>query len=786
MPSIEIALRNRHVSVLTDGTPIVLEEKTTLAYRCVQLGVNAALKAIASHYNLGSSVNVVRKVGPNNVRFVGPTRELAVARLHLHVAFGVSEEELSAIVFQSEVSGLSIYESFGFDNDHRAITTIAHLLNEWQSILRGDEATRWIVPRSQLRRDLGIEDDKIRPAKIGIVGVTGAGKSSFLNALLGRIILPVAAEISTATVIELRYADSAQREHLVIQWMQSKMLDTRIGKLRAGAKTLLSQEENQERIHRLELLEKVRRERDRGPIQRRINELGSLATASADSVAHGIERIVVYLHHPLLQHLTLFDTPGLRDPDPWRARIAIDAVSGLDAWAYLQQASDKQNGNVIEDRKMLGEQANNAASTVILTKIDSLGNLAEEVLAIRRRELRDGGLLGEVAACTARGPSELLACESLQAIVRRCKQNGFINYTSHVVDPQPQNGWEDVEDALRGLRDESYQAALHDYLFDASGIPASARLLGQTLAKEGLALRAKTVRDGFTRHVHATHRRLMEAVSAAENLIAKCSSRDKLKESMATIASRRHSLGQEIDDRRQRYSVEHGQLWADCKERVSSLQRVHADTQAYAMRRLRQHVESTAKFELYGSRAFDLFSAYDEPLARMASQEIEKFAKSCLKRISPHVDEPASLAQAINAQLTQYSLHDKDAFVVADYERFFESYGTMLERMERAARIHCEEANETIRSRTHDRICKIINVVREHVEGTLSSREHQLKDLYSQHADLKNALATLEHDAPSAREAYEQRLKASLEALAPVETFIKRLMTIEKSSVTHV
>ncbi|KXZ52701.1 hypothetical protein GPECTOR_9g747 [Gonium pectorale] len=89
----------------------------------------------------------------------------------------------------------------------------------------------WLKELEDLRRMCGVQ-----PIVIGIVGTTGAGKSSLLNALLGREgLLPTSGmHASTACAIEVSYHDSHQYKGSV-EFMTEAELHTFVGRLLSDA-----------------------------------------------------------------------------------------------------------------------------------------------------------------------------------------------------------------------------------------------------------------------------------------------------------------------------------------------------------------------------------------------------------------------------------------------------------------------------------------------------------------------------------------------------------------------
>ncbi len=772
MPNISIELHDRMVSVTADLVPLRLDGELRSPYRCVQVGINTAITSLASHYNV-SARDILTNVSAS-IRVVGPRRELNVARLHFKLAFGLTASELAVLRFDEKDTGQSYYETFGFDGDQRTIRETALLIDEWQSTLSGDELQRWLPVATQLKRDLGVEHSTIAPAQIGIVGVAGAGKSSFINALLGRQILPVAAQISTATVIELRHPGPDRPEGLTVQWMPRPMLQARIEELRRDGSTLLTEQENNARKVRLRALESANNAAANSRTQWQLETLDYLAGASPENLAVGVEKIIAYIRHPLLELVTIVDTPGLKDPDPWRARIAIDAVSKLDAWAYLHLASTNLTSDRIDDWKSLSSQANNAASAVILTKIDDLKDAVHPVLAVRRRELQDHGIAGEFEACTAHGPSELLRKEDLQELIRRMRRSGYLSFASHAVDPAPPNGWEEVEDALRSLKDTTDEPALRDYLFDASGIPAAAGFLGRKLAVQGTMRRAEKVKARLALECRTTRLRLERAVNAANELRERRESADSLTEARQVAIARRDSERGALNTRSLQLHHASSFLSSVITERVKEIVTAAESLESEAINALRAEVGKSAAFELYGDRSFNLFPAFDKILASRAADEIRIYSMYCSSMLSSLTDDASELGEAIESELSRYTLHDKNVFVVYDREKFFELFQTMMDRMRAAARRHCRDVRDSMVARATERMQQILKRALSVATAAETRQQHALNDLDLQVRALSEALEQLNETAGASKDMYERQCAAAQAALSACNAFIER------------
>jgi hypothetical protein len=75
----------------------------------------------------------------------------------------------------------------------------------------------------------------------------------------------------------------------------------------------------------------------------------------------------------VLRYATFLDTPGLRDPDPKRRRIAIDNIAKMDGWIYLMQAGKAETG-VLDDLAEIRDEAGNMHGVICISKVNLLND----------------------------------------------------------------------------------------------------------------------------------------------------------------------------------------------------------------------------------------------------------------------------------------------------------------------------------------------------------------------------------------------------------------------------
>jgi GTP-binding protein EngB required for normal cell division len=145
--------------------------------------------------------------------------------------------------------------------------------------------------------------ERSRPVRLAIVGEFNAGKSTFINALIGADVAPTGVLPTTATLHHLRWAPDPFAKILFVEGHEPRERIVSHGDLRATLKTL-----DPATIARVEL---------------------RLPLASLVSVE-------------------ILDTPGFNAPDPRHARVARSAFEEADAALWLLDATQAMKKSEIE------------------------------------------------------------------------------------------------------------------------------------------------------------------------------------------------------------------------------------------------------------------------------------------------------------------------------------------------------------------------------------------------------------------------------------------------------
>jgi small GTP-binding protein len=218
---------------------------------------------------------------------------------------------------------------------------------EWNALLeRLDQHARALHDLEALARIAEIAVDRTRPVRVAIVGEFNAGKSTFINALIGAEIAPMGVLPTTATLHHLRYAPDPIARVLFAAGHTPPERIVPVGELRATLKAVEGQP-----IRRVEIL---------------------LPLAS-------------------LTRVEILDTPGFNAPDASHAKTARSAFEEADAVIWLLDAAQAMKQS---ERTVLEEaRAAKIPVQMLVNKADRLrdGDL-EKVMAQVRASLEEIGV----------------------------------------------------------------------------------------------------------------------------------------------------------------------------------------------------------------------------------------------------------------------------------------------------------------------------------------------------------------------------------------------------------
>jgi GTP-binding protein EngB required for normal cell division len=223
---------------------------------------------------------------------------------------------------------------------------------EWRLLLaRLDHLARELHDLDATAALASLAAERTRPVRVAVIGEFNAGKSTFINALIGADVAPTGVLPTTATLHHLRYAtDPIARVHL--------------------HKPLPASSEHEVASTSLE----------------RIVPISELRAALAASRPGDVKRVEILLPIASLTRVEVIDTPGFNAPDVSHAEAARAAFEEADAVIWLAdavQAMKKTERDVLEQ-----VEATHLPIQVLVNKADRLakGDL-EKVMTLVRESL---------------------------------------------------------------------------------------------------------------------------------------------------------------------------------------------------------------------------------------------------------------------------------------------------------------------------------------------------------------------------------------------------------------
>lgn len=279
-----------------------------------------------------------------------------------------------------------------------------HYTKALNTLLSAIETTHKVLEAPYLQERLDGMSKRLENQRfsIGVTGVMNAGKSTLLNALLGKELLGTSVIPETANLTVIHYA----KEPYAIVHFWSRKEWERI-------------EENAKNIERLSLFIKESREHFKETFETLItlkgeskridiNDLSLYTSAKhSDKKCNLVKSVELYTDLKYLQEgVSIVDTPGLDDPVIVREEITLEYLSECDLMVHLMnaaQAVTQKDVDFIIDALLY---RNVAQLLVVITRIDTISpQELEEVIVYtkqsieaRLREYNKSAKLDEVIA----------------------------------------------------------------------------------------------------------------------------------------------------------------------------------------------------------------------------------------------------------------------------------------------------------------------------------------------------------------------------------------------------
>ncbi len=216
----------------------------------------------------------------------------------------------------------------------------------WPAILtRLDYHARGLHALDAIAKVAEIAVEQQRPVRIAIVGEFNAGKSTFINAMMGADVAPTGILPTTATLHHLRYAPAP--------------------------------------FARIQFYD--------GDVKERIVPSSELREALRTSDAVNVKRVEILMPMASLTRVEILDTPGFNAPDPRHAEAARAAFDEADAAIWLLDATQPLKQS---ERRILEEaKATKLPVQILVNKADRLQpDEIAQVMASVTESLESAGL----------------------------------------------------------------------------------------------------------------------------------------------------------------------------------------------------------------------------------------------------------------------------------------------------------------------------------------------------------------------------------------------------------
>lgn len=787
----------------------------------------------------------VRAVGRGelNLELQGNEREIAAAALYLEIDWGIA-----TVARESFSDGQAcVYDTFAVNLGLRPIDQLDELSMKYRLLMAdsGGLPTE-TVGTSDIWTRLLSE----RKLRVGVLGDTGVGKSTFINGVLRRPgLLPAHTDVCTSAVVSVHHAPSEADEHFVVTWLplevRKRILMSHAGAAAAlladGDDSVLRDELNRPfwAPYRTppRLRDSVRPQRigtadSAAEAQEQFEHMEALRLASTalagwrdDSVrfaslgdlAHfvrarrpnarggegpnGVPRLIaaieVHVCAPVLSHVILVDTPGMRDPDPERARAAAQTMASLHGWICLVNADAKSNLGVAAPVEDVRSRAHVKTGMVAATKMDSLTAQSrrtpiETLFKERRRFYEAYATSVEPCSALAAGfqsiaPRDERECDDEAATWTQAAWG--IGLLRAFVPELPLNdlrAWERRRDAVRDRLRDSHSAtwqAMADLQLEASRVLNVVQEFWRLLEQGVLHDLVMSRRKEFWGAVKG---RIQELASRESALQRQIQSADRATE-LARLRSEREReagvLEGELKVRREKVTT----AARACESQRDTLMR---DLEAWHKKRMeelpaeiKKQLEAAHKWGLKGKRDFSVSNVYTDLLVECCSLKTKDLAAFVREQFLPiSWLEKESLDDELRRHTQNYVLESTLTADIPEKEDFWERWDTVVGRATPNATARAQKVHDALIGPTGKwplRAGEFVQGVAARAEAAshpLAARLAALKKEAGEYADgMTQCLLGMEKP----REALEDELTRATRRRQGLEAFLSELGATE-------
>lgn len=767
----EIVLRDRSVHLAVGG-------KTSKAARYET--VAAAVDLAVAQVRKDTGDDAVSLVQQNRLalRIRGPAREARAAAVQLYLRELVPIEGILACVDVDPQSRTDFFDTFGFAFGTEAVDQLDKAFRDWMGILptlpTSIRRDREQSTRARYSELLGTRKTALKqPMRLAVIGVAGAGKSTFLNAVLGRSIAPVHTAICTSTNTVFAYASSPANEGLTYTWdrpalhaaterAMRQMDETRpskrdmIKEFASGASSsrVITEADHQRFVQRHTHLVRVRQRLEQMSGRARLEHLPLLTSTQGEGLSEFVTEVKVHLNVPILQHVELVDTPGMGDADQRRAGMAARSFEGRGAEGAIVVVDASQKAVVDRQREL--QQATGGAlnrpAVMVLSKIDALQHEAherrEDVIAARKRVYREApyawqGPQVEVAAHARvamghgpRGPwldarDRKTPRECLQRMVALSRADAYAD--------------ELAGDLIKDARNPLLVEAIHDYILDASRVPHAIHELAQACSARVLRARVAAPLRALMDDMQAVLVALDQYRDELQTRRVAAATADTLQQAQARASAARQAVEARLTAVQAKLaSVENrpALLEARAREVVTTLGK---EQKGAALTALEQLFRAEAAGGLSCTATLPVGPTFAGPVIDQAVARVKEEICVCMREVEATLDvitDPATKKRARKWCRTPFEPDSavlapvRDRTFIAE-EDFWESFeGTSIPRMRRDANTACDAVIE-VAAQSIGRTCfslanSAVVLLRDHCDNVRRAHEQadqEVRDL---------------------------------------------------------
>ncbi|MGB5964348.1 MAG: dynamin family protein [Sulfurimonadaceae bacterium] len=294
---------------------------------------------------------------------------------HLHLSFNyLLDEEI--ILKEAHEKLVSLFDPCAFKDEEKSETTVHSQERDFHS-----EKQDLLVAANELK-GLFVEQEPLddiinylnsQKFSIGITGVMNAGKSTMLNALMGKEVLGVSVVPETANLTLIKYSSKPSAK--VVYWDRSQW--RRVEQSAKEIKAMAGFVQETQAYFKEELDEYILESSREDEID--IEELSEYTSASASSKRCNLVRHVELGSelHFLHDGIEIVDTPGLDDIVIQREEITKEYVAQCDLMIHLMNVSQSATSKDIEFIVDALLYQNITKILIVITRVDTVS--AEDV-----------------------------------------------------------------------------------------------------------------------------------------------------------------------------------------------------------------------------------------------------------------------------------------------------------------------------------------------------------------------------------------------------------------------